>query len=154
MSGTLTRPDPSRSEHATARTRVRHTAMCLAGIIAVLYGLIASHLVTVIAGPAEQVARDQLGFALPAAGVYALGAFLLWRFDRRMLWIAGSILQVLVIAMYVMVAPQREPAFEVWGVTIRVFQFALLVATTYLAIRSSPRTAPANTQPPRRVGSR
>ena len=111
-----------------------------------LYGLIASHLVSVIAGPTEQVAGDQLGFALPAAGVYAFGAFLLWRFDRRVWWIAGAILQALVIAKYFLVAPQREPAFEVWGITIRVLKLALLVATTYLASRSSPRASPAHTR--------
>jgi len=61
-------------------------------------------------------------------------------------WIAGAILQALVIAKYFLVAPQREPAFEVWGITIRVLQLALLVATTYLASRSSPRASPAHTR--------
>jgi hypothetical protein len=35
--------------------------------VALLYGLITTHTVTVINGPAEQVARDQLAFATPAA---------------------------------------------------------------------------------------
>lgn len=121
---------------AVTRLRVRTLAMYLSLAIAALYGLIASNVVTVIAGPAEQVARDQLGFALPAAAVYALGTVLLWRFDHRVLWAAGAILQVLVIAMYFAVSPQRDPTFEAWGITIRMLQFALLAALAHLATRS------------------
>lgn len=93
---TITRPDIANIEDAIAwRTCVRHVAMYLSIGITALYGLVASHIVTVVAGTAEQVARDQLGFALPDAAAYLLGAGLLWRFDRRLLGIAGAVLQVL-----------------------------------------------------------
>lgn len=117
------------------RQRLRSIAVVLAAGVAVLYVLIATHLVTVIDGPAEQVARDQLSFAAPAAALYALGALLLWRFDRRWMWVLGAVLQVLVIAMYFTVAGERDPAFEVWGVGIRVLQFGLLVPLVLLAAR-------------------
>jgi hypothetical protein len=32
-----------------------------------------------------------------------------------------------VAAMYVAVAPERDPAFEVWGLTIRGLSFVLIV---------------------------
>lgn len=137
-STTLPRPpDLTVTSDAARRTMVRRVAITLSMAIALLYGLIAAHVVTVIDGPAEQVARDQLGFALPAAAVYLLGAGLLWRFDRRLLWIAGAVLQVLIIAMYFAVASQRDPTFEIWGITIRILQFGLLAGLTYLSIRSA-----------------
>jgi hypothetical protein len=81
----LTRPpEPRPTHHApTTRLHVRRVATSLSLGVVVLYGLIAANVVTVIDAPAEQVARDQLGFALPAAGAYLLGAGLLWWFDRR-----------------------------------------------------------------------
>lgn len=117
------------------RQRLRSIAAALAGGVAVLYVLIAANLVTVVDGPAEQVARDQLSFAGPAAAMYALGALLLWRFDRRWLWVLGAVLQVMVVAMYFTVAPERDPAFEVWGLSIRVLQIGLLVPLVLLAAR-------------------
>lgn len=134
-STTLPQPERSVRSTAAARTRVRVAAIALSTGIALLYGLIAAHVVTVIDGPASQVAQDQLGFALPAAVVHLLGAALLWRFDRRLLWIGGVILQALIIALYFAVAPQRDPTFEIWGITIRILQFGLLAALTYLSIR-------------------
>lgn len=138
MSTVLARHPAPDTAHRTGagRLRLRRVAMWLSLAVAALYGLIASHLVTVIAGPAEEVARDQLSFALPAAGIYILGAALLWRFDRRLLWGAGTILNVGIIAMYVAVSPQRDPTFEVWGITIRVLQIALLAVLAHLGVRS------------------
>ena len=93
-STTLSRPpDLTVTSDATRRTKVQRVALALSMTIALLYGLIAPHVVTVIDGPAEQVARDQLGFALPAAAVCLL-APVSWQFDRRLLWIAGAVLQV------------------------------------------------------------
>lgn len=142
-STTVTRPpdaDVISEPPTTRRLRIRRAAMLLSLGVVVPYGLIAANVVTVIDGPADQVARDQLSFALPAAAAYLLGAGLLWRFDRRLFWVAGAILQLLVISMYLAVAPQRDPAFEVWGLSIRVLQFGLLAALTYLATRpAEPR---------------
>lgn len=138
MNSVLTRlPASSGTASGTqaARLRVRRVAMSLSVVIAALYGLIAGNVVTVLAGPAEQVARDQFDFALPAAGIYVVGAVLLWRFDRRLFWVGGTVLQLLVIAMYFAVSPQRDPTFEIWGMAIRVLQILLLAALAYLATR-------------------
>jgi hypothetical protein len=130
------------SASVRSRRLVRWPAATLSATIAVLYGLIAANVVTVLDGPAEQVARDQMAFGTPALVAYLLGAVLLARYDRQMLWIAGAVLQVLVIAMYIDVASDRDPAFEVWGVVIRVLQVALLILLTYLAVRRPPGRTP------------
>jgi hypothetical protein len=45
-----------------------------------------------------------------------------------------------VIVMYVVVAPQRTPSFEVWGILIKVLQATILAALTYLVLKSpAPR---------------
>jgi hypothetical protein len=122
---------------APTRRHLRYAAAALAGVTAVLYVLIATSAVHVIdAAAVEDAARDQLAFATPAAIVYALGAVLLLipRLDRRLLWAAGAVLQVLVIAMYFAVSPDREPTFEMWGIAIRVVQALLLAALVVLTL--------------------
>lgn len=128
---------------AYARRRLaRLAAAGLAAVVAVLYALIASGLVTVIEGPTA--GRDQLAFAAPAAAVYLVGAALLLRRDRRRLWTLGALLQVAVIAQYLNLAAEREPAFEPWGITIRVVQAALFAVLVLLAIGPGhPRAAPS-----------
>lgn len=76
-----------------------------------------------------------LGFGLTAGGAYALGAFLSARYERRPVWLAGAAFQLLALAMYVAVAPQRTPPYEVWGVSLKVAQALVLVALLYLALR-------------------
>jgi hypothetical protein len=117
------------------RRRVRYTAAALAGITAVLYGMIATSAISVIDASAVADARhDQMAFATPAAIAYAFGAVLLLmhQFDRRILWLLGALFQVGVIAMYLSVAPGREPSFEPWGIAIKVVQILLLAALVML----------------------
>jgi hypothetical protein len=123
------------------RRQVRLFAAALAGFIAILYTLIGLSLVRVVElAPGEP--SPQLYFGLPAALAFLFGAVLLLRTDHRWLWVAGALLQVLVIWMYLSVAPSRVPWFEVWGVLIRMAQVPLLAALTYLAI-TSPQPAAA-----------
>lgn len=134
---TLLRP-VSLATHAgdpPARTHLRVVAAGLAGAIALVYALIATHVVTVLAGSADTVARDQFGFAAPAALVFVVGAVLLLRYDDLRLWVLGALLQVTIVVMYLGLAPEREPSFELWGVTIRVLQVALFVALARLALQ-------------------
>jgi hypothetical protein len=120
---------------AGTRRRIRYAAAALAALTAALYVLIATSTVSVIdpAGVAD-ARHDQFAFATPAAIAYALGAVLLLvpRFDRRILWALGALLQLGVIFMYVSVAPDREPSFEPWGIAIRVVQLLLLTALVVL----------------------
>ncbi|HZW01842.1 MAG TPA: hypothetical protein VFF55_09780 [Candidatus Deferrimicrobium sp.] len=44
-----------------------------------------------------------------------------------------------VIVMYVVVGQERTPAFETWGITIKILQVVLLGALLYLALRPPER---------------
>ena len=80
-------------------------------------------------------------FGVFAGLAFVLGASLLLAVDRRALWIAGAIFQVGVIVMYIAVAPQRTPAFETWGILIKLFQVAILVALVELVVRAPARAS-------------
>lgn len=145
-----TTPDPTapaagRPHTAAGRRLVaRLVAAGLAVVVALLYALIASGLVTVLEG--RTAARDQLAFATPAAAVYLVGAVLLLRYDQRRLWVLSALLQVAVITQYLNLASEREPAFEPWGIAIRVVQAALFAVLVLLAIGSArPRAAEPDT---------
>lgn len=122
-------------ESSSRRRHVRLFAAAIAGLIAILYTLIAFNIVHVVElAPGER--SPQLYFGLRAALAFLFGAFLLLRKDHRWLWITGVVLQVLVIWTYLSVAPDRVPSFEIWGVLIRIAQVPLLAALTYLAVTS------------------
>ena len=116
------------------RTTVRHTAALLAGVVALIYLLIGLQVMTVIDNPADQAA-----FALPAAVVFGGLAGLLAVADRRVVWAAAAVFVGLVILMYFGVAPRRSPAYETWGILLRLLQVPLVALLGYLAVL--PRTA-------------
>jgi len=121
-------------ERAHRRLTIRHVAAFLAAATATIYLLIGLSIVHVVEIPAGEDPNVQLYFGLPAALAYAFGAGLLLVTDRRWLWVLGAVLQVMVIAMYLAVSTTREPAFEGWGITLRVLQALLLGALLYLAV--------------------
>lgn len=114
---------------AEQRRPIRYFAAVMAGVAAIIYLLIGFHIVTVLEAPADQT------WTIAPAIAYALGAYLLVAYDRRLLWILGAVLQVFVIFTYLNYAPQRTPAFEVWGIVIRIAQLLILVALVYLEVR-------------------
>jgi hypothetical protein len=57
--------------------------------------------------------------------------------------VLGALLQVGVIVMYVIVGQERTPAFEAWGITIKILQVVLLGALLYLALRPPERAGDA-----------
>lgn len=120
MGTTTTSP---RSSGSRLRPRFQHVAAGLAGMIAVLYGLLFAGVLGL-----EGATDGELGILGVAAAVFAVLAGLLWWRASRLLLAAGAVLQVLLGWMYLAIAPDRDPAFEIWGVTIRVVSFVLLVA--------------------------
>ena len=114
------------------RRRVRYFAAAMAAWASLIYILIGLRVVTVIQNPEEQV-----GFGFAAGAGFAVAALLILSVDQRSLWVAGAVLQALIIFMYFALAVERIPEFEVWGIVLRIVQVPLLVAVTYLAI--SPR---------------
>ena len=119
-------------------TTLRRTAAGIAALIALLYGLIWTGVLSVV----TEAEAGELGILGVAGVVFLVLAALLWRFASRVLWIGTAVLQVLMIWMYVAIGAEREPAFEVWGISIRVAQVALIGVLIALVVR---RTREART---------
>lgn len=122
-----------------SRTTIRHAGAAVAALMAAIYFLIGAGVLQVV------TPNDDPGFLFvfgaSAGGAFLLGALLLMRFDHRWLWILGAALQVFVFWGYFTVASDRTPAFEPWGITLRIVQVPLLIALLYLAIRPSEQRA-------------
>jgi hypothetical protein len=127
------------------RTSVRYAAAALAATMAGIYYLIALGVLEVVDTSAAGAGTDMFAFGMMAGSGFLLGAILLAFFDRRILWILGAVLQVLVFSMYLAVSSTREPAFELWGIALRVLQVPLFAALVYLAWRA-PEAAPTPTE--------
>lgn len=78
-------------------------------------------------------------FGVAAALAFALGAALLLITDRIGPQIAGAVFMILVIVMYFVVAQQRTPAFEAWGLALKAAQAAILAALVYLIVSPGGR---------------
>jgi hypothetical protein len=116
---TATRPTPT----STIRHPPLHRAAAItASAIAAVYALIYAGVLSV--GRADS---GELGILGVAAAVHLVLAAALWMLPRRRLLVGTVVLQLLLGAMYVAVAPERDPAFEVWGLTIRGLSFVLIV---------------------------
>jgi hypothetical protein len=89
---------------------------------------------TVVAPAADD--PSMVFFGLSAGSAFLLGALLLVAFDRRVLWILGATLQLVVVWGYFAVAPDRTPAYEAWGITLRIIQLPLFAALVYLSLRA------------------
>jgi hypothetical protein len=117
------------------RRRVRGWAAAASIAAAVLYVGIGVGVLKVVDEPSAGAATiDLFAFGLSAGAAFILGAVLLLLSDHRGLWLLGAVLQVVVLVMYVAVAPQRTPPFEVWGILIKAFQAIILVALAYLVL--------------------
>ncbi len=115
------------------RHRVRMGAAAIAAVMAAIYYLIGLNVLHVVEGAQDDPAA-MLAFGVPAGTLFLLGALLLATQDRRILWIVGAVLQVLVFAMYISVAPSRTPSYETWGITLRIIEIPLAAALAWLAL--------------------
>lgn len=124
------------------RRTVRYAAAGLSAAMAAVYFLIGIGVLHVVeTHPGDP---SLLSFGLPASGAFLLGSLLLVLFDRRALWILGAVLQALVVLGYFAVAASRTPAFEVWGIALRLIQIPLFVALVYLIVRAPERAGRAS----------
>ncbi len=115
------------------RRTIRYGAAAIAIVMAAIYLLIGFEVLRVV--NEQPAGTDLFGFGAGAAALFGIGAILLVGLDRRPLWVVGAILQVLVAALYIAVAPSRQPSFEIWGITLRILQVPLFAALVYLALR-------------------
>jgi glucose dehydrogenase len=111
---------------------LQRTAAGICVLIAALYGLIWAGALTVV----TESEPGELGILGVAGVVFLVLAALLWRFASRVLWLGTTILQALMIWMYVVIGAERVPPFEFWGISIRVAQVALIGVLITLLVRS------------------
>ena len=120
------------------RDMVRYFGAAAAGIMAFIYFLIGFSVLD-IGGTTTGEATDQFMFGVAAGIAFLLLAALLLFTDLRWLWVASTILLSLVFVAYVGASAIRDPAFEVWGMTLRLIQLPLMAAVLYLAIKPVSR---------------
>ena len=118
-----------------ARSHIRYIGAAAAATMAAIYYLIGLDILD-IGGTTTGQATDSFGFGLSAGTVFLLTAGLLVFTDRRWIWVAATIFQLLVYVTYVGASAIREPAFETWGITLRIVQLPLLMALIYLSVRA------------------
>ena len=112
----------------------RRVAIITAWISAALYALIGLGVLPI--GEAASGGDPGLfDFGAMMAAVFVVTALLLMLFRSTVLWVAVAILQLTVLVGYAAFAGYRIPAFEVWGVLVKLDQAILLAATLYLTIR-------------------
>jgi hypothetical protein len=111
------------------RRSIRIVAAALSVLTAIVYLLIGLQVLIVLDTPSDQI------FGFFAAAAYALGVYLLIAQDRRMIVLLGALFQVFVIFQYFNLSTQRLPAYEPWGLLLRIPQVMLLIALVYLEVR-------------------
>lgn len=140
---TSTRPtaipsDPTRRHVDTARLVAAAAALVAAG----LYLLIGLGVLDIGESTQAAAATDLFAFGAMMAATFAVVAALLWRLRSALLWAAVAVLQVIVLVGYVAFANVRDPAFDPWGILIKICQAIVLVAMAYLLVRGrEPATA-------------
>jgi hypothetical protein len=121
----------------------RRVAIITAWISAALYALIGLGVLP-IGQSASGGDPGLFDFGVMMAAVFVVTALLLMLFRSTVLWVAVAVLQFAVLIGYAALSGYRIPAFEVWGLLVKVDQAILLAATLYLVIRGRQH-APATT---------
>lgn len=126
------------TEHPAAPARLypaaSRAAAALSALIAVLYLLLGTGVLDL--GEAES---GELGILVAAGVVHLLLAVVLWLRPWRWLLAIVVLMQLALAGMYVAIAPERDPSFEVWGLTVRGLSLLLVVA---LVLAMLPRRTP------------
>lgn len=118
------------------RVDIRHIGAAAALLMAGIYYLIGIGVLN-IGGTANGGGVDLFQFGFGAGTAFLAIGVLLAVTDKRWMWAVALVFQFMVFAMYIGVSGSRAPAFEVWGVTLRVIQIVLIACLTYLTFTAS-----------------
>jgi glyoxylase-like metal-dependent hydrolase (beta-lactamase superfamily II) len=135
------RPTAEQGRATPRPSRAGLFAAVLAATVAGLYLLIGLELV-----PVPGVAEVEPGPAVPLvlAGVLftLLAAALAWR-PTGASALLGTALTIAVLVGYVVIAPEREPSYEAWGLSLKGLQLLLLVPLMLIAVHAGRSAAQA-----------
>jgi hypothetical protein len=121
------------------RSRLQEAAVAISAAIALLYAATFAGVLTI-----EGAGDGDPAVLGVAAVLFAVLGVLLWWRRSRVLWAAAAAIQVLMGAMYLAIAAERDPSFEVWGLTIRGLSLVLLACLVGLFVEAgrARRAAP------------
>ena len=123
------------------RLQVRYVGALAAGAMAGIYYLIGLGVLDI--GGSTSGEMVDLGVFGGGAGTAFLVLALVFLFtDRRWIWALAFVFQLAVYAIYVAASGGREPAFETWGITLRVIQIPVVVALGYLILTPATQRVP------------
>jgi hypothetical protein len=122
------------------RRRVRYIAGSAAAAMAAIYYLIGLGVLN-IGGSTTGEMVDLGVFGGGAGTAFLILAALLFTTDRRWIWAIALVFQVFVYLIYVTASGGRDPAFEMWGITLRLLQLPVLIGLIYLSIRPTHRSS-------------
>jgi hypothetical protein len=105
--------------------------------MAAIYALIGLGVLDIGASTSGETV-DLAVFGFSAGMAYLVLAVLLVFTDRRWLWLLAVLAMLWVYVIYVSTSGVREPAFEIWGIALRLIQLPLLAVLVYLAWNSAP----------------
>ncbi len=122
---------PSSSPSTSLSRRLLYLTAALCALVAGLYFLIGFEVLSVL-----EPSTGQRAFGLIAGSGYAVATLALLVIRRRWLYITGALLQAFIIFQYFSLASARVPAYEVWGLLIRLPQALIFLALLYLIFSS------------------
>jgi hypothetical protein len=126
----MLRLEPQRGQGQMSRIDDHRPCSPSTGPTKLAYVLIAANVVTVM----EEQAAEAPVPPVVAAVLLAVVAGLLLRSDRRGVLIGAISVQAFLIVFYFVVAVERVPAFEAWGVGLKLAQGVVLVLLTWLLL--------------------
>jgi hypothetical protein len=124
---------------------VRYIGAGAAGVSALLYYLIGFAVLEI--GASTSGSTDLVGFGLTAGTTFAVAGGLLLLLRWRWIAVAVTLLDLVVIVGYFLMAGIRVPPFEVWGLSIKVAQLVLLFAAGSLIVRGPEESKAGFGQP-------
>lgn len=118
----------------TAYAAARYVAIAAVLAAAALYVLIGLRVVSV-GESAQGGTPDLLGFGMALGATYFGLALVLAFVQRRVIWIAIALIDLVTIVGYFAMANLRVPPFEVWGLLTKTAQLVMFTALAYLVFR-------------------
>ena len=131
------------------RNTFRRVAATASIIAAAVYFLIAMGFVYAQPSDSPTLANGDPRPIMAVAGVvFVLGGVLILVWDKRLVYVPGIVLQVIVLVGYVIAAPERIPSYEFWGLLCKVAQVVVLFALAYLVLTTREATGLAKGNEP------
>jgi hypothetical protein len=117
------------------RLDIRRIGATGALLMAAIYYLIGLGVLSV-GGSTTSEPIDMFAFGIGAGTAFLVIAVLFLLTDQRWIWFLALLFEVLVFVIYVAVSGSRVPQFEIWGLTLRAIQLAVIAVLVYLTVHA------------------